>query len=231
MNIKRIIMFAAAAAVSFAGTFAFVWLTSKAPESTQASEQLQSPQAAADQTLPGLPFVTPGPSAPSHPGAQDAQTAMTEKRLNALIYEIQDKIRQYQEKDRHQAAHQQRLQMATEMLKKDAENLNKLQIELASTVAQLKQQQQTLEQTRVKISQTENANIRSIATTFDKMDSTSASNIVINMCRNNQTDDVVKIIYYMTERTAAKLLAELSSAEPKLTPRLCDKLKRVSQDN
>lgn len=222
-------MFAAAAVVSFAGTFAFVWLTSKAPESTQASEQ--SPQAAADQTLPGLPFVTPGPSAPSHPDAPDAQTATTDKRLNTLIYEIQDKIRQYQEKDRHQAAHQQRLQMAAETLKKDAENLKKLQIELASTVAQLKQQQQTLEQTRVRINQTENANIRSIATTFDKMDSTSASNIVINMCRNNQTDDAVKIIYYMTERTAAKLLAELSSAEPKLTPGLCDKLKRVSQDN
>lgn len=228
MNIKRIIMFAAAAVVSFAGTFAFVWLTSKAPESTQASEQLQSPQAAADQTLPGLPFVTPGPSAPSHP---DAQTAVTEKRLNTLVYEIQEKIRQYQEKDRHQAAHQQRLQMAAETLKKDAENLKKLQIELASTVAQLKQQQQALEQTRVRINQAENANIRSIATTFDKMDSTSASNIVINMCRNNQTDDAVKIIYYMTERTAAKLLAELSSAEPKLTPGLCDKLKRVSQDN
>lgn len=229
MNTKRIIMFAAAVVVSFGGTFAFVSLTSKAPESTQATEQ--SPQAAADQTLPDLHLVTPGPSAPLHPDARDAQTALTEKRLNDLIYEIQDKIRQYQEKARHQAVRQHRLQMAAEMLEKDAENLNKLRIELASAVAQLKQRQQTLEQTRVEINQAEKANLKSIATTFDKMDSTSASNIVINMCRNNQSDDAVKIIYYMTERTAAKLLAELSAAEPKLTPGLCDKLKRVSQDN
>jgi len=164
VNTKRIIMFAAAVVVSFGGTFAFVSLTSKAPESTQATEQ--SPQAAADQTLPDLHLVTPGPSAPLHPDARDAQTALTEKRLNDLIYEIQDKIRQYQEKARHQAVRQHRLQMAAEMLEKDAENLNKLRIELASAVAQLKQRQQTLEQTRVEINQAEKANLKSIATTL-----------------------------------------------------------------
>jgi flagellar motility protein MotE (MotC chaperone) len=40
-------------------------------------------------------------------------------------------------------------------------------------------------------------------------------------------DDAVKILHYMTERTKAKVLAELVTSEPKLAAVLCEKLKQV----
>jgi hypothetical protein len=72
------------------------------------------------------------------------------------------------------------------------------------------------------------------------MDSASASKILVSMCmsqtqpgmidsQSSGFDEAVKILYYMTERTKAKLLAELTSAEPKLAAFLTQKLKRVVQ--
>jgi hypothetical protein len=42
-------------------------------------------------------------------------------------------------------------------------------------------------------------------------------------------DDAVKILYYMTERTKAKLLAEIVTGEPKLAALLCQRLKLISE--
>ncbi len=77
-----------------------------------------------------------------------------------------------------------------------------------------------------------------IAATYDNMDSASASKIVVSMCSSqtqpgeidNQSsgfDEAVKILYYMTDRTKAKLLAELTTSEPKLAAFLTQKLKRI----
>ena len=76
----------------------------------------------------------------------------------------------------------------------------------------------------------------SIAATYDKMDPTSASKILTNMCASraqddgfggSSFDDTVKILHYMTERTKAKLLAELVTSEPKLAAVLCQRLKQI----
>jgi len=40
-------------------------------------------------------------------------------------------------------------------------------------------------------------------------------------------EDAVKILYYMGERTKAKLLSEMVNSEPKLAAVLCEKLKRI----
>jgi hypothetical protein len=39
----------------------------------------------------------------------------------------------------------------------------------------------------------------------------------------------VKILHYMTERTKAKLLAEMVNSEPKLTAALCERLKQIAE--
>jgi hypothetical protein len=46
---------------------------------------------------------------------------------------------------------------------------------------------------------------------------------------DNNIDDAVKILYYMTERTKAKLLAELVNSEPSLAALLSQKLKTVAE--
>jgi hypothetical protein len=39
----------------------------------------------------------------------------------------------------------------------------------------------------------------------------------------------VKILHYMTERTKAKVLAELVTSEPQLASLLCQRLKQISE--
>ena len=69
------------------------------------------------------------------------------------------------------------------------------------------------------------------------MDSTSASVIISNMCTTlnpdkentgkNSFDDAVKILYYMGDRTKAKLLADMSTSKPELAAELSRRLKQI----
>ncbi len=71
---------------------------------------------------------------------------------------------------------------------------------------------------------------------------TGASKIFTNMCATEGSgeiqgaevgkgggsyDDAAKILHYMTERTKAKLLAELATAQPALAAGLCQRLKQM----
>ncbi|RKY05801.1 MAG: hypothetical protein DRP65_12605, partial [Planctomycetota bacterium] len=98
-----------------------------------------------------------------------------------------------------------------------------------------KEQRDKLLKLRVTIEEAEKANLISVAATYDKMDPASASKILATMSKTNRQtpgqdtglDEAVKILYYMTERTKAKLLAELVSSEPALAATLCQRLKQV----
>ena len=74
------------------------------------------------------------------------------------------------------------------------------------------------------------------------MDVTGAGKILATMCnpqeseqrkggdvgrKSSSYDDAVKILHYMTERTKAKLLAELATSEPVLAAGLCQRLKQI----
>lgn len=218
MNLKRIILFFAAGLVSFAASFGFVLLTAEAPREADAA------RVAAPENAP-----TGGERSAASAETSEARVAPAEKQLNDLVYDLQEKTKLYQTKVLDQKAREQRLQMTAEMMSKDIKRLNELRTQLATVVSELKNQQAELQQSRVQIKGDEQGNLRTIAGTFDRMDATSAAEIVINMCKTNQLEDAVKIIYFMSERTAAKLLAGVSSTEPELAPVLCDRLKRITQ--
>ena len=68
------------------------------------------------------------------------------------------------------------------------------------------------------------------------MDPAGASKIISSMCakqlesgkaEGGSIDDAVKILFYMNERSKGKLLAEIVSTEPKLAAVLCQRLKKV----
>jgi len=92
------------------------------------------------------------------------------------------------------------------------------------------------------IDQKEQNNLINLAATYDKMDVTGASKIMASLCKpegpdlpkgsdaggkSGSYDDAVKILHYMTERTKAKLLAELATSEPILAAGLCQRLKQI----
>ena len=222
-------MAAAAGLISFAGTFAFAWLTK--PSAKSPSTESPQPTPAAEEPVPELP--QPQITTAGGDSAIDSKMkkAMTEKQLKSLVYEVRENIQEYGSKLEGLKLHEQRLQMVQDTLKKDIEQLDNLRIELASTVASLKEERDKLLKSKVEIAQEEKSNLTSIAAAYDKMDAEAAGKILTNMsqAQNNNADDAVKILYYMTDRTRAKLLAQLATSEPKLAAYFCKRLKEIVQ--
>lgn len=238
--VKKIIIMAAAGLVSFAGAFVLAWFT---------CPSVQDHPVAAEQPVPAGSLsgqelsvsdnvITEAGDSASGP----MKKALTEQQLKNLIQEVREKMRQYDNKLQTLTMEERRLQMAQDVLKEDINNLNNLRVELASTVANLKSERDKLLKSRLEIDQAEKANLASIAATYDKMDASSAGKILANMCaaggqtqsgQNSQADgvydDAVKILHYMTERTKAKVLAEMATSEPTLAAVLCNRLKQVSE--
>ncbi len=230
-------MIAGAGVLSFTGTFVFGLLTKSPPASQQ--DDSKQPAGAEQQTEPNLP--QPELYTLADVGADESTTkrGMTEKQLKNLIFEVREKIGDYDHKLQQLQLREQRLQMARESLRKEIEQLNSLRTELASVVAALKNERDMLLKSRLEISKTERANLMTIAATYDKMDSTGASKLIVSMCKSQTKsgstagaatmEDAVKILHYMTERTKGKLLSELVSSEPQLAAALCRRLKQITE--
>ncbi len=237
MSKKRIIMIAAAGLVSFAATFIFVWFTQKKTPPSQSPQmnQLTLADQEAELKLPPPEAGTMGTVA-----ADDItmKKSMTEKQLKSLVHDVREKMQKYNNKLKGLELKEQRLQIAQDVLKEDVEELNNLRVELTSIVASLKGERDKLLKSRVGVAQAEKTNLMSIAATYDKMDSASAGKILTNMKQmksdglggSSGLDDAVKILHYMTERTRAKLLAELVTSEPKLAAVLCRRLKQIIEE-
>jgi hypothetical protein len=233
---KLIIITAASGLVSFAGAFVFGWLTK--PQPRLVTDEPDQPKLESVETNPEL--IQPGIDVTSAVGmvSEKEKKALTEKQLKSLIFEVRDKMKEYNDRLEYIKVQEQRLQLAQDTLKKDIENLNNMRVELASVAANIKNEQDKLLKSRLNIAQTEKANLMLIAATYDKMDAASASKIVISMCTSQTQpekidkqgigfDEAVKILYYMTDRTKAKLLGELTSTEPKLAASLTQRLKQI----
>jgi flagellar motility protein MotE (MotC chaperone) len=241
---KKIIIMTAAGLVSFAGAFVFGWLTHPSPASPPDKSEEPAPGVAGAQseqrTAPQPePVVTEAVDTASSP----MKKAMTEQQLKNLVQDIREKMREYDNRLQALTVREQRLQVAQDVLKEDINNLNNLRVELASTVANLKSERDKLLKSRLEIDQAEKVNLASIAATYDKMDASSAGKILANMCAaggdkaqstvagkaDGSFDDAVKILYYMTERTKAKLLAELAASEPQLAAVLSRRLRQIAE--
>jgi flagellar motility protein MotE (MotC chaperone) len=224
--------------VSFAGAFILGRLTKTTP-AIQGGEPNQ-PTLASRETWP-----KPAQAEAGIIGTADksVKKVMTEKQLESLIIDVREKMQDYNNKLQSIGTQEQRLQMSQEVLKKDIENLNNLRVELASMTAGLKEERDKLLKSRLEIAKTEKTNLVSIAAAYDKMDASSASKILSNMCASSgpqkeigdvkrvgsNFDDAVKILHYMSERTKAKVLAEMVNSEPKLAATFCERLKQIAE--
>jgi hypothetical protein len=240
MSKKFIIITAAAGLVSFAGAFVFAWLIG--PSQVSLPDDLKQSALVGDKSETGLPQTRTNAAGTVAAASGPMTKAMAEQQLKNLVLDIREKMQEYNNRLLAIGVRERRLQLTQDVLKKDIENLNTLQIELASTIANLKSERDKLLKSRLEIAQAEKTNMVSIAAFYDKMDVTGASKIMTNMCAAQDTsemqateagnvsssfDDAVKILHYMTERTKAKLLAELATSEPALAAALCQRLKQI----
>ena len=156
---------------------------------------------------------------------------LSETQLKSLIFEVRGNIKAYKTKLADLQLREQRLQIAQDMLRQDINELSELRVELASAVTTLKDERDKLEKSLVEIEANEIINLQQISAAYDKMDATSAGKILLNMTQNetsSNSDDAIKILYYMTERVKAEVLASIAETEPGISAYYCSELKLVT---
>ena len=156
---------------------------------------------------------------------------LSEIQLKSLIFEVRRNINTYKDKLADLQLREQRLQIAQDMLRQDINELSELRVELASAVTTLKSERDKLEKSLIEIDANEIANLQQISATYDKMDATMAGKILLNMSQSrtsSSSDDAVKILYYMTERVKAEVLASIAETEPAISAYYCSELKQVT---
>jgi len=60
------------------------------------------------------------------------------------------------------------------------------------------------------------------------MEATKAGGILSGMCANDQTNDVVKILYYTNERSAGKILGEMT--DQALAAKLTALMQKIAEE-
>jgi septal ring factor EnvC (AmiA/AmiB activator) len=228
VNKKLILIALGAGLVIFLAMVASVYfLTPKpAPEVVLDPSQAAAPQV----SVAGEPAMPNAESLLS--GGDVARRNITETQLKSLIFEARDNIKAYKIKLQELQTREQRLQIAQGILRQDIEELNKLRIELASAVTTLKNERDKLEESLIKIEQNEIANLQQLSAAYDKMDATAAGKILINMSQSqsqkySSSNDAIKILYYMTERVKAEVLASIAETQPEISAYYCSELKQV----
>lgn len=225
MNKKLIFIALSAGLVIFLAMVASVYfLTPRAPVVVMDPNQAAA-QAASYADEPAMPnsesLLSEGDA---------ARRNLTETQLKSLIFEARDNIKAYKIKLQELQTREQRLQVAQGVLRQDIEELNKLRIELASAVTTLKNERDKLEESLIKIEQNEIANLQQLSAAYDKMDPTAAGKILMNMSqsqKDSSSNDAIKILYYMTERVKAEVLASIAETQPDISATYCSELKQV----
>ena len=233
MNKKQIIMMAGIGLVSFGLFFALGLFinTSEASEAevAAAAESQAVEPVSSSQSIDDLLNVDSVPQDSRQFSQANLQKSLVESQLKDLIFDIRSKTSSYKSRENDLELKEQRVQTALEELYKNIDKMEELRVQLAATAAAIKQDRKALEDTFVRIDEIEKKNIMKSAAVYDKMKAKNASDIIIYKMSNNQLDEAVKIVYYMTERTSANLLGEISKAEPGLAAMISDKLKRIEE--
>lgn len=228
MSKKMIILMASAGLLSFVVCFTISLLFLGGTENAEIAGTQDANAAVGDSTM--AEAQSGSESEPLLPQASGSG-GMPEKQLKELVYDLRQKMTEYDGKLKSLEAEKQRLEIARSQLEQDIEKLDGLRADLAGSISQLKTERDKLLKTRVEISELEKKNLTTIAASYDKMDSVSAGKILASMTQgqNGSMNDAVKILYYMGDRNKAKVLASLADTEPALAAHISQKLKTLTE--
>ena len=235
MNKKQVIIMAGIGLISFALSFT-VGLFTNTPDPEASAEstgkdktKIESLTNSDTEEFAVNVNNVPGPD--SAYGQANLKKSLTEKQLKSLIFDIRSRISAFQSKEKELSEKEIRVEMANEELRKNIDELEELRLKLTSTLSAIKQKQKVLDNTLVKINQVEKKNILKAAAIYDKMKPQQASEIFINLSQSDQLGFAVKLAYYMTERTSANLIAEISKTDSQLAATISDKLRYIEENN
>lgn len=154
---------------------------------------------------------------------------LSERQLQNLIQDIRDRMQEYRNKEKQLMKEAERIELAHQSLQEEIDRLNQLRNKLSVLTQSLDDKEQLLKKTILQVETIEKANFQRLAATYDKMETTQASKILSNMASGPQASDAIKILYYMSERTSAKVLGDIGTTRPELAAMISMKLKRVQE--
>jgi hypothetical protein len=184
----------------------------------------------------GAAFMLPGGESDPNTIAADGPDAnevppvrlsLQEYQIDELVRSLRQRIADCRTQAQQLNEREKQIRIVQDQLARQAEELEGLRVKAAGALATLREQQAALEAERIKIKAEDRANLKKTAAIYEKMESTAGGQILADMCRQNNEDDVVRILYYMGERPAAKIIE--SFEDRSLAARLCDKIKRVRE--
>ena len=217
MSKKKLIILVGLMVLSFGVSFALTSvLTKPAPRPASADDAAKGPTPKG--VLPGGIQIT-----------AVKEVRPKEQQLQELVQEMRLKSSEYRTKLRKLADREKRLEIAQGLLAQEAQDLEDLRLKLVAQLPLLKEAKAELIQTRIRISRAESANLERLAKTYEKMDAAAGSEILSKMVSHEQEEDAVKILFFMSERSAAKLLAEITDKD--LAARLCEKMKKIEKES
>ncbi|KKL80566.1 hypothetical protein LCGC14_2003490 [marine sediment metagenome] len=214
-GMKRLIFIAALLIVGFAVSCGVTLIFTSPPQ-----PQPEGETAGTVTTLPNDSVLNSMPAL-----GMAGQIRPGEKQLAALIQSLRSKLAESRQMKDRLERREKRVRMAEQLLKKDAQDLEDLRVKLVGPLSRLKEAKADLVRTIAQIEPLEAVNLKKMAKVFDKMDSASSSRILSEKCSSGKEIDAAKILYYMSDRSAAKALAEMTAKG--LAAGLTERLKRM----
>jgi len=215
-GIKYLIILGVLAVVSFGVSLGVSLLVGDRKPPAGKSASPANPPSRSEALLAGLSNDAPA-----------RKTLLKQQQLEELIKDLQARMTEYERKELKQAEREKRIALAEETLQRRAKELEKLRMELVGPLTRLRDAVAELERSRVLIAKQEKVALQTIASKYERMDPEKGSGILATMCASNQIDDVVKILYYMSERVSAKFLAEMS--DQAMAARLTAMMKTIQE--
>jgi len=229
MKKKQLIIVLLAGLLSFASTFTVSWVIKKKKVAAMAAQQAQKAESQQVASNPQGNFFDSASLMAQAENLND--TGISERQLQHLIHDIRNKLKDHQDRQKALDTEAERIEISRQSMQEDIDRLNNLQNKLNVTLAEIHQKEAALKNSLTEIDALEKNNFQRLASTYEKMDATKAGVIMTTMATGNQLQDSVKILYYMNERTAGKLLAEIGTKQPELASVICMKLKHVKEMN
>jgi flagellar motility protein MotE (MotC chaperone) len=225
MKKMHIIMIAAAGLLSFGMVFgAGLFIKKNRAAAAPTQTETAPPAASRDETK-----TSDGILAGLNSATLTEELGMSETQLKNLIFDIRQKMKEYENNQKQIDQEKQQVEIARQTLQEEVERLNQLQEKLNLSLMTLKDKESALQKSVLEIETVEKVNLQRIAGTYDKMDPAQAGKILSTMASNNQMQDAVKIMYYMSERIAGKVLGEIGAGSPEAAAALSLQLKRIKE--
>lgn len=235
---KKLMLFVAlpvVGLVSFGGAFAVALLTG-APPAPDPNDSQTPPVSMAQQNALGS-------SVPARPVSafeqeKQKQRAMSENKLRELIQDVEAQIAKYNQRLTGLDERERQLAQVQVALKEDIDHLDKMRVDVAAAVANLKIQRDELMKTRIEISNEEQVNMKLQADMLSALEEKNASTMLANMCDSKQTgssddrevriNNAAKILYLINDKKRGPILDALIKADDKLAALLYLKIKQIS---